>query len=143
MTLSVAEYTTRFTDEPGYLDFARFGPVGRTARDEDAALASLLGRARFGSMEGLFAQPARLSEAVSGLTGFRPDQIGYQPNASQGLMQAVFGVTGPIAMWAGEFPSLPFAAVRAADALHVVRTPLAGARPRQGHAEPGARAAHR
>ena len=39
MTLSVAEYVTRFTDEPGYLDFARFGPIGRTARDEDAALA--------------------------------------------------------------------------------------------------------
>jgi selenocysteine lyase/cysteine desulfurase len=119
--LTIQEYVTRFSDEPGYLDFARIGPIGRTAREEDAALASLLGRGRFGSLDGLFAQPARLSGAVAALTGFRPDQVWYQPNASQALMQAIFGVTGAIAMWAGEFPSLPFAAVRASDSLHAVQ----------------------
>jgi selenocysteine lyase/cysteine desulfurase len=120
-SLKLDEYLERFTDEPGYLDFARLGPVGRTAREEDSALQSLLGRARFGSLDGLFEQPARLSAAVAALTGFRADQVWYQPNASQALMQAIFGITGPIAMWAGEFPSLPFAAVRASDALQVVQ----------------------
>lgn len=117
----LSEYLDRFTDEPGYLDFARVGPVGRTAREEDAALQSLLGRGRFGSLDTLFDQSARLAAAVAALTGFRADQVWYQPNASQALMQAIFGITGPIAMWAGEFPSLPFAAVRASEALRVVQ----------------------
>ncbi|MDQ1529505.1 MAG: hypothetical protein QOH77_1295, partial [Actinomycetota bacterium] len=39
------------------------------------------------------------------------------------LMHAMFGVTGGVAMSAGEFPSITFAAVRAAQALGVV-TPM-------------------
>jgi selenocysteine lyase/cysteine desulfurase len=59
-------------------------------------------------------------EAVSALTRFRPDQVVFQPNTSIGLMQAVFGITGTLALAASEFPSLPFAAVRAHEALGAV-----------------------
>jgi selenocysteine lyase/cysteine desulfurase len=109
-----------FTEEPGYLDFARVGPVGRHVRAEESAQSELLGTARFGALDSLQLQDARVREAVSALTGFRPDQVGFQPNTSQGLMHAMFGLTGGVALSAAEFPSLTFATVRAASALGVL-----------------------
>lgn len=85
----------------------------------------LLARARFGSLDALLppGQDPRVRGAVAALTGFRPDQIVYQPNATQGLMHVAFGITGGIALSAAEFPSLTFAATRAAQALGVI-TPV-------------------
>ncbi len=118
---TIGEWAATFTDEPGYLDFARVGPVGRTVRDEEAAQSSLLGRSRFGTLPSLiFEQDARVRAAISTVTGFPADQIAYQPNTSQGLMHAMFGITGGVAMSLAEFPSVTVAASRAADALHVL-----------------------
>ena len=44
----------------------------------------------------------RVQAAVAALTGFRPDQIVFQPNTSQGLMHAMFGITGGVALSAAE-----------------------------------------
>ncbi len=121
-TVTLDEYLERFTDEPGYLDFARVGPVGRTAREEDAALQSLLGRAALR----LAGRPLRSAGPALGCGG-RADRVprrsrcGTSPTHPRRSCTAVFGITGPIAMWAGEFPSLTFAAVQAGDALHVVQ----------------------
>jgi selenocysteine lyase/cysteine desulfurase len=120
-SLTIDEYLERFEEEPGYLDFARVGPVGLTVQQEIAAQSSLLARARFGSLDGLMDQDGRIGSAVSALTGFRPDQIVFQPNTSQGLMHAMFGLTGGVALSAAEFPSLTFAAVRSSQALGVLR----------------------
>ena len=121
--ITIDEFVERFDDEPGYLDFASVAPVGRTPRDEETALSSLLGRARFGTIGTLGEQDARVRAAVARLTGFRADQVVFQPNTSQGLMHAIFGVTGEVALSPAEFPSSTFAVTRAADALGVV-TPL-------------------
>ncbi len=117
MSLTWEEYAERFTDEPGYLDFARIGPVGRTVRDEESAQSSLLGRARFGTLASLHEQDERVRQAVAATIGFRADQIAFQPNTSQGLMHTLFGLSGRVALSSAEFPSLPFAVTRAADAL--------------------------
>jgi selenocysteine lyase/cysteine desulfurase len=118
---SLEAWTATFTDEPGYLDFARVGPVGRTVRDEEAALSSLLGRARFGTLASLLVeQETRVRDAIATLTGFPAEQIVHQPNASQGLMHAMFGITGGVAMSLADFPSMTIAASRAAAALHVL-----------------------
>jgi selenocysteine lyase/cysteine desulfurase len=122
-TMTVDEYAKRFTDEPGYLDFARVGPVGRTVKDEQYTMAGLLGRARFGSLDTLQEQDGRLRSAIASITGFRDDQLVFQPSTSHGLMQVFFGLTGTVALSPGEFPSLTFATVRAADALRTV-TPV-------------------
>lgn len=114
------DYRAGFTEEPGYLDFARVGPVGRRVREEESALSALLGRARFGTIDGLLANDERMRAAVSALTGFAADQVVFQPNTSQGLMHAMFGLTGGVALSAAEFPSLTFAASRAASALGVL-----------------------
>lgn len=115
--LSLEDYTERFTDEPGYLDFARVGPVGRTVRDEESAQSSLLGRARFGTLATLAEQDARVRAAVAATLGLRDEQVVFQPNTSQGLIHALFGLEGRIAISRAEFPSLTFAAQRSHDAL--------------------------
>ena len=121
--LSIEAFAARFDEEPGYLDFARFGPVGAAVVEEEAALLPLLARARFGSLGSILdtTPHRRLQEAVSSLTGFRADQIVFQPNTSQGLMHAAFGITGGLALSPAEFPSLTFAATRAAQALGVLQ----------------------
>lgn len=120
MPLDIDAYAARFHEEPGYLDFAGVGPVGDTVRAEADAFQALLGNGRFGSFAPLFEQNARVRAAVSALTGFRSDQIAFQPNTSQGLMHAMFGLTGGVGVSPAEFPSLTFAAVRAQQALGVL-----------------------
>ncbi len=119
-TMTIDEFVETFTEEPGYLDFARRAPIGRTVRDEEAAMSSLLGRSRFGTLDTLDEQDARVRDAVAALTGFPADQIVFQPNTSQGLMHTMFGLTGEILLSPTEFPSNTFAVARAADALGVV-----------------------
>jgi len=116
MTMDLATYTSRFHEEPGFFDFARFGPIGEAVEGEIAAHSALHAQARFGSYD-LYAHDSRMREAAAVLTGFRPDQIVFQPNTSQGLFQAMFGLSGTVIVPTTEFPSLTFAAQRAADSL--------------------------
>lgn len=111
------DYLAGFAEEPGYLDFASFGPVSSAATAEVLAEQDLLARARYGSYERLRENGDRLRAAAAAVTGFREDQIVPQPGTTQGLMQAVFGVTGGILVAPSEYPSLPTAAARASDGL--------------------------
>ena len=120
---SLLSFTDGFRDEPGYLDFGRVGPLSAAVLAETLGQTEVLSRARHGSLGHLLEQDLRARSAVSELTGFSSDQIVLQPNTSSGLMQAMFGLTGGVLLSAGDFPSVPFAAVRAAEALNVV-TPL-------------------
>jgi selenocysteine lyase/cysteine desulfurase len=121
--ISLEDFTASFGEDPGYLDFAFAGPPGRGVKDEQYAQLGLLGRARFGTIDSLLEQDARVRSAVAAVTGFRADQIAFQPNTSMGLMHTMFGLTGGVAMSPAEFPSVTFAAVRAAEILGVV-TPV-------------------
>ena len=114
------QYIDGFGEEPGYLDYGRIGPLSASVVAENRAQTDVLSRARFGSLDNLFRQNVRLENAVAAVTGFRADQIVAQPNASSGLMHAMFGLTGGILLSPGDFPSVPFAAMRAAESLHVL-----------------------
>lgn len=118
--MNLADYQERFEEEPGYLDYARVAPMGRTALEEQTAISSVLSHARFGSLSTLLTQHDRLRDAVAALGGFRTDQVVFQPNTSQGLMHTMFGITGGVALSPREFPSLTFAVDRAASALGVL-----------------------
>ena len=122
MTLSIDDYAERFSDEPGYLDFAAKGPIGQTAAAEQLALVELLARGRFGSLDLLQEQDLRVREAVGALTGFAADRVAFQPNTTQGLMHALFGLSGTVLLSAAEFPSLTVGAVRSVEALHALQT---------------------
>lgn len=117
---TIDEFIARFDEEPGYLDFARVGPVGAAVQGEEQAMSSLLGRARFGTLSTLDQQDARVRAAVSALTGFRADQIVFQSDTGQALMHVMFGLEGEVALSPAAFPSSTFAATRASDALRVL-----------------------
>ncbi|TFD50633.1 aminotransferase class V-fold PLP-dependent enzyme [Cryobacterium frigoriphilum] len=120
---ALAAYRSGFREESGYLDYGRVGPLSTTVVAETLGQTDVLSRARFGSLDDLGQQQARAVSAVARATGFRSDQIALQPNTTTGLMHALFGLTGEVLLSPADFPSLPFAAARAAEALHVV-TPL-------------------
>jgi selenocysteine lyase/cysteine desulfurase len=117
---TIDEFAEGFDEEPGYLNFASVGPFGRAVVEEEQAQVELLRRARFGSLDSLGQQDSRVRDAISALIGFRPDQVSFQPNTSTGLMHAMFGITGSVALSPAEFPSLTYAAVRASEALGVL-----------------------
>ncbi|WP_167138840.1 aminotransferase class V-fold PLP-dependent enzyme [Diaminobutyricimonas sp. TR449] len=116
----IDEYIASFDEEPGYLDFARFGPPGRIVEAEVSGQMALMSRARFGSLESLMSQDERMRDALAAVTGFSSDQVVFQPNTSEGLMHAMFGLTGAIALSPYEYPSLTYAAQRASEALGVL-----------------------
>jgi selenocysteine lyase/cysteine desulfurase len=114
---TIEEYAATFGEEPGYLDFAHVGLPGRAVKDEQYAQMGLLGRGRFGTIEGLFDQDERVRDAVAAVTGIAADHIVFEPGASNGLLHTIFGLSGVIALSPAEFPSLTFPVVRASDAL--------------------------
>lgn len=117
---TIDEFAADFTDDPGYFDFARVGPIGSAVLEEQRALGEIVARARFGSLAVLEEADARMRDAVAQLTGFRSDQVVFQPTTSAGLMHAMFGLTGSVLMSGGEFPSVTFAAARASEALNAL-----------------------
>ena len=119
--MTIDQLAGAFDEEPGYLDFAHVGPLARTVVEEEQAQVELLRKARFGSLDSLWGQDARVRKAVSSATGFRESQIVFQPNTSTGLLHAMFGITGGVLLSPGDFPSGPFAAVRSAEALGVLK----------------------
>ena len=118
---TLEQFRATFGEESGYLDWGRVGPLSRTVVAEAQGMTDLLAKGRFGSLAVFDEQEPRMHDAVSALIGMPADQVVTQPNTSMGLMHAMFGLTGDVLLSAGEFPSLPIAAVRASEALQVVR----------------------
>jgi len=117
---TIADLASGYTDEPGYFDFARWGPISRAVADEQRSLVEVQARARFGSEIALTEQSGRVVRAVSSLIGFAPDHVVFQPNTSEGLMHTLFGLTGQVLMSPRDYPSMPVAAARSAEALRVL-----------------------
>ncbi|WP_241993289.1 aminotransferase class V-fold PLP-dependent enzyme [Cryobacterium sp. TMB1-7] len=115
----LAAFLNGFTEDPGYLDYGRIGPMSSAVVAETRGQTEILARARHGSLGHFGEQDLRMRTAVAAGLGFRADQIVSQPNTSMGLMHAMFGLTGDVLLSPADFPSLPFAASRAAEALHV------------------------
>jgi selenocysteine lyase/cysteine desulfurase len=117
---SIDDLISGFTDEPGYFDFAKWGPISRPVVEEERALVDVQSRARFGSEVALTEQAGRVQRAVSALIGFPADQVVFQPNTSAGLVHTMFGLTGQVLLSPRDYPSLPLAATRASAALRVL-----------------------
>ncbi|GAA1836776.1 aminotransferase class V-fold PLP-dependent enzyme [Agromyces salentinus] len=119
--MGIDAFVDGFGEEPGYLDYGRFGPLSKAAAEEGNALTHVLERARHGSSGVFGEQDARVRDAASALTGFPAEQIVFTPNTTTGLMHAMFGLTGSVLLSPDEFPSVPITAVRAQEALHTVQ----------------------
>lgn len=117
---TIDDLASGFTDEPGYFDFAKWGPISTSVADEQRSLVEVQARARFGSEIALTEQAGRVGRAISSLVGFAPDHVVFQPNTSAGLTHTLFGLTGQVLMSPRDYPSMPIAATRSAEALRVL-----------------------
>ncbi|MDY0890433.1 aminotransferase class V-fold PLP-dependent enzyme [Frigoribacterium sp. CFBP9030] len=117
---TIDELISGYTDEPGYFDFAKWGPISRPVVEEERALVDVQARARFGSEVALTEQAGRVRRAVSAVVGFPADQVVFQPDTSSGLVHTLFGLTGQVLMSPRDYPSGPVAATRAAAAMRVL-----------------------
>jgi selenocysteine lyase/cysteine desulfurase len=120
---SIEEFAALFHEEPGYLDFAYVGPPGQSVLLEEQAQTGLLGRGRFGTIDGLLEQDARVRAAISAVTGIAESRVAFEPTTSIGLMHAMFGISGGVAISPADFPAITYAAVRASEALGTI-TPV-------------------
>lgn len=110
-------FLASFDGEPGYLDWAAFGPLSPAVRLEAQADTELLGSGRTSSLDLVSAHLAEARELIAELIGSDASQVVLQPSTTYGLMQAIYGLAGGLLVSPGEFPSLTVSATRAQDAL--------------------------
>jgi len=110
-------YLASFDGEPGYLDWAAFGPLSPAVRSEAQGDTELLGSGRRSSIQLVADHEREARESVAALIGTDAAQVVLQPSTTYGLMHAIYGLAGGLMLSRGEFPSLTVAATRAADAF--------------------------
>jgi selenocysteine lyase/cysteine desulfurase len=110
-------YLASFDGEPGYLDWAAFGPLSPSVRAEAQADTELLGSGRRTSIDLVREHVGEARETLARLLQTDAPQVVLQPSTTHGLMQAFYGLTGPVLIGRAEFPSLTVTASRAAEAL--------------------------
>ena len=121
MVSSLEQYQASFAVESGYLNWASFGPLSPIVQEESRADLELLGSGRPSSLNLVVERAESAREHIAAVLGVDASGVTLQPSTTHGLMQAAFGVTGGIVLSRDEFPSLPVAVTRAAEALHVGR----------------------
>ena len=115
--MDLDSFLASFDGEPGYLDWAAFGPLSPSVRSEVHADAELLGSGRRTGMDLVAEHVLEARELLAELLDADADQVVLQPSTTYGLMQAMYGLAGGLMLSRGEFPSLTVTATRAADAL--------------------------
>ncbi|WP_336632598.1 MULTISPECIES: aminotransferase class V-fold PLP-dependent enzyme [unclassified Microbacterium] len=101
---------------PGYLDWARFGPLSPVVRAEMSADTETLGTGRSAGIDLVAARSDEARDLVARVMDLPVDEIVLQPSTSYGLQHAFLGLTGTVVLPALEFPAMRLAAGRAAAA---------------------------
>ncbi|GAA1347011.1 aminotransferase class V-fold PLP-dependent enzyme [Arthrobacter roseus] len=102
----LASYLEAFSEDRGYLNFARFGPPSRAVVDTSARLMETAMAGEVGVGKALDVQTLRAREAFARVSGFPLDRVALVPNTSLGLFQAAFGLeSGSVLISSGEFPA--------------------------------------
>ena len=111
-----ASYQDAFSEAPGYLNFASYGPPSSRVRDRVAHLMQTAGAAETGAGATLEGEELRARKAFSRLSGFPLDHVGLTGSTSLGLFQVAFGLSaGTVLVSAGEFPSNTYPWLRTRD----------------------------
>lgn len=111
-----ATYLAAFGEQPGYLNFASFGPPSQPVLETAAALMADAAEGAVGVSDRLHGEDVRARAAFSRLTGFAPENISLLPATSYGLFQLAFGLQGKVLVSAGEFPANTYPWLRAQQA---------------------------
>ncbi|MDR7186599.1 selenocysteine lyase/cysteine desulfurase [Microbacterium trichothecenolyticum] len=114
-------YLASFDGEPGYLDWAAFGPLSPAVRSEAQGDTELLGSGRRTSIELVADHEREARELVAELIGTDASHVVLQPSTTYGLMHAIYGLAGGLMLGRGEFPSMTVAATRASEAFGSVQ----------------------
>lgn len=121
MISTVEEFRATFENEPGYLDWAAFGPLAACVRDEVVADLDMLSSGRASGMAHVAEREADARALLAGLLGVARDEVTLQPSSTYGIMHAVYGLSGGVLAAPAEFPNIPTAITRAADARERIR----------------------
>ena len=113
---AIDEYTTTFHEDPGYLNWAAFGPMSPAARAAVHAGADLLSTGRPSDIAVASARIPEACAGVAGLLGCSVDEVTLHPSSTHGLQQALAGMSGTVIASSAEFPSVTITLARAADA---------------------------
>jgi selenocysteine lyase/cysteine desulfurase len=114
-------YLASFDGEPGYLDWAAFGPLSPAVRSEAQGDTELLGSGRRTSVDLVADHVREARELVAELIGTDASHVALQPSTTYGLMHAIYGLAGGLMLGRGEFPSLTVAATRGSEAFGSVQ----------------------
>ncbi|WP_054012398.1 aminotransferase class V-fold PLP-dependent enzyme [Arthrobacter sp. ERGS1:01] len=123
-----ASYLAAFREQPGYLNFASYGPPSAAVLETSAELMAVAAEGAVGASDKLHAEDVRARAAFGRLTGFPTDNVALVPAVSYGLFQLAFGVRGKVLVGAGEFPANVYPWLRARQAGHAEIALMGGAR---------------
>lgn len=111
-----ASYLHAFSEEPGYLNFASYGPPSRDVVARSTQLLATAAAGAVGASELLHGDDVKARQAFARLSGFPLERVTLVPHTSGGLFQLAFGISGgSVLVSAGEFPANLYPWLRGRD----------------------------
>lgn len=120
---ALEDYVGTFDTEPGYLNWAAFGPLSPSVREGVFADADLLASGRPSSLALVAERIGQAQELVAELLGAEAADVTLQPSSTHGLMHALYGLSGAVVASTAEFPSVSLTLERASTAADRTLTP--------------------
>ncbi|MCM3696187.1 aminotransferase class V-fold PLP-dependent enzyme [Microbacterium oleivorans] len=109
-------YLAGFDVDTGYLNWASFGPLSVAVREEARADEELSATGRPSGIELVAGHVDEARALVAGALDAAVDDVTLVPSTTDALFHALFGLAGTVLLSPHEYPSIPVAARRAADA---------------------------
>ena len=89
---AIDDYLASFATDPGYLNWAAFGPLSPSVRAEVFADADLLASGRPASLSLIGERLEQARTRIGGLLGVDAAEVTMQPASTYGLMHALYGL---------------------------------------------------
>ncbi|UNK69878.1 aminotransferase class V-fold PLP-dependent enzyme [Microbacterium sp. H1-D42] len=121
--MSATDYLATFDLVPGYLNWAAFGPISTTVRDEAIRGLEMLGSGYPTSVPTMFEYEGRARELLAELLRADAADVTLHNSSTHGLMQAFYGLTGDVLVSTAEFPAVSLTLHRAAQSRGTALTP--------------------
>ncbi|MBS1674055.1 MAG: aminotransferase, partial [Actinobacteria bacterium] len=113
---AIDEYAATFAEEPGYLNWAAYGPMSPVARTALHEAAATLSTGRAADVAAATDLATGAQNAVAALLGADPEEVTLHPSSTHALQQALAGIDGEVIAAGAEFPSVTITLARAAAA---------------------------
>ncbi|MGF3053633.1 aminotransferase class V-fold PLP-dependent enzyme [Microbacterium sp. YY-03] len=116
--MTIDEFRATFAVEPGYLNWAAFGPLSTTVIDDVRVDADLYVSGRQSGIDLLNEHAGEAQDMLSQLLDVPLAWMTHQATTTHGLQQAIYGIrSGAVMASTGEWPSITVGITRAADAM--------------------------